>query len=87
MLWFHIFAYLKLINIINLLYVSKSPNEAVNGYNQFKDYRNLARTVIDTTELKRCFMKHFDKLIIRLCGQFTFNTMLYLRYSLESMKR
>ena len=86
MLWFHIFAYLKLINTINLLFVSKSLNEVVNGYNQFKDHRNLSRTVIDTTELNRCFMKHFDKLIIRLCGHFPFYTTLYLRYNLESMK-
>ena len=32
-------------------------------------------------------MNHFDKLIVRLCRQFTFNTTLYLRYSLESLKR
>ena len=32
-------------------------------------------------------MKYFDKLIIRLCGQFIFNTTLYSRYSLESLKR
>ena len=62
-------------------------NQVVNGYKQFKDHRNLARTVIDTTELNRCFMKHFYKLVIRLCDQFTFNTTLYLRYSLESLKR
>ena len=31
-------------------------------------------------------MNHFDKLIVRLCGRFTFNTTLYLRYSLESLK-
>ena len=33
------------------------------------------------------FMKHFDKLIIRLYGQFTSKTTFYLRYSLESLKR
>ena len=38
-------------------------------------------------KLNECFMNHFDKLIVRLCGQFTFNTTLYLRYSLESLKR
>ena len=31
-------------------------------------------------------MNHFDKLIIRISCQFTFNTMLYLRYSLELLK-
>ena len=77
MWWFQIFIYSKLIDIINLLFVS-SLNEVVDGYKQFKDHLNLARTVIDTTELNRCFMNHFGKLIIRLCGQFTFNTMLYL---------
>ena len=79
--------YLKLIDIINLLFVSKSLNENVTGYKQFKDHRNLTRTVIDTNKLNDFFMKHFDKLIIRLCGQFTFNARLYLRYSLESLKR
>ena len=87
MWWFHIFIYLKLIDIITLLLASKSLNEVANGYKQFKDHRNLFRKVIDTTELNRCFMKHFDELIIRLFGQFTFNTTLCLRYSLESLKR
>ena len=32
------------------------------------------------------FMNNFDKLIIRLSCQFNFNTMSYLRYSLESLK-
>ena len=32
-------------------------------------------------------MNHFDKLIIRLSCEFTFNAKLYLRYSLESLKR
>ena len=86
MWWFHSFIYLKLIDIISLLFVLKSLNEVVNGYKQFKDHRNLARTVIDTIELNKCFMKYFDKLVIRLCGQFAFNTTLYLRYSLESLK-
>ena len=86
MWWFHSFIYLKLIGIFSLLFVLKSLNEVVNGYKQFKDHRNLARTVIDTTELNKCFMKYFDKLVIRLCGQFAFNTTLYLRYSLESLK-
>ena len=82
--YFHLFtAYY----IINHLYVSKRLNELFNGYKQFKDHRNLARTVTDTSKLIECFMNHFDKLIIRPCGQFTFNTMLYLRYSLESLKR
>ena len=75
----------KLTEIINLLFVSKSLNEIVNGCKQFKDHRNLARTVIDTNKLIEFFMKHFD--IIRLCGPFTFSTTLYLRYSLESLKR
>ena len=79
--------YLKLIDIINLLFVSKSLNEDVTGYKQFKDHRNLTRTVIDTNKLNDFFVKHFDKLIIRLCGQFTFNARLYLRYSLEALKR
>ena len=61
MWWFHIFIYLKLIDIINL-------HEVVNGYKQFEDHPSLAKTVIDTTELNSSFMKHFDKLIIRLCG-------------------
>ena len=73
--WFHVFIYLKLIDIINLLFVSKSLNEVVHGYKQFKDRRNLARTVTDTNKLNECFMNHFDKLIIKFCGQFTFNTM------------
>ena len=76
--------YLKLIDITNLLFVSKSLNEDVTGYKQFKDHPNLIRTDIDTNKLNDFFMKHFDKLIIRLCGQFTFNARLYLRYSLES---
>ena len=87
MWWFHVFIYLELIDIINLLFVSKSLNEVVNGYNQCKDLSNLARTVINTNKLNDCFIKYFDKLIIRLCGQFTFNTTLYLRFSLESLKR
>ena len=64
--WFHTFTYLKLIDIIKLLFVSKSLNE---------------------NSLNHLLMKYFDKLIIRLCGQFTFNTSLYLKYSLESLKR
>ena len=32
-------------------------------------------------------MKHFDKLIIRLCGQFTFNRTLHLKHIPESSKR
>ena len=84
MWWFHIFIYLKLVDIINLIFVWKSFNEIVNGYKQFKDHRNLARTVIDRNKLNECLMNHFDELIIRLSGQFTFNTSLYLRCSLES---
>ena len=38
-------------------------------------------------ELKNCLIKYFDELIIRLCGQFTFNAALYSRYRLESVKR
>ena len=87
MWWFHIFIYLKRIDIIKVLFVSKSLNEVVNGYTEFKDHRNLARTVIDTNSLNHLFMKYFDKLIIRLCGQFTFNISLYLKYNLESLKR
>ena len=60
-----------------------SLNEVFNGYKHFKDQLNLARTIIDTIRL---FMKNFDKLIIRLCGQFTFNRTLYLKYSPESLK-
>ena len=52
-----------------------------------KDLHNLATTVINTNKLNDCFIKYFDKLIIGLCGQFIFNTTLYLRYSLESLKR
>ena len=84
MWWFHIFIYLKLVDIINLIFVWKSFTEIVNGYKQFKDHRNLARTVIDRNKLNECLMNHFDELIIRLSGQFTFNTSLYLRCSLES---
>ena len=43
--------------------------------------------VIETDKLNECFMNHFDKLIIRLKCQFTFNAKLYLRYSLELLKR
>ena len=86
MWWLRIFIYLKLIDISNLLFVSKSLNEVVNAYKQFEDHCNLARTVINTIELNKCFMKYFDKLIIKICGQFTFNTTLYLRYSLELLK-
>ena len=82
MWWLRIFIYLKLIDISNILFVSKSLNEVVNAYKQFEDHCNLARTVINTIELNKCFMKYFDKLIIKICGQFTFNTTLYLRYSL-----
>ena len=71
--------------MIKLLFVLKNLNEVVYGYTKFKDHRNLARTVIETNSLNHCFMKYFDKLIIRLCGQFTFNTT-YLRYNLESLK-
>ena len=87
MLWFHVFIHLKLIYIISLLFGSKSLNEVISGYNEFKDHRNLAKTVIDQIELNNCFIKYFDKLINRLCGQFTFNATSYLRYSLESLKR
>ena len=79
--WFHIFIHLKLIDIFNLLFASKRLNEVVNHYKRFKDHRILAKTFIDTYKLNECFMNHFDKLIIRLKCQFTFNTMLYLRYS------
>ena len=43
--------------------------------------------VIETDKLNECFMNHFDKLIIRLSCQFTFNAKVYLRYSLELLKR
>ena len=43
--------------------------------------------VIETDKLSECFMNHFYKLIIRLSCQFTFNAKLYLRYSLELLKR
>ena len=65
----------------------KRLNEVVNGYIQFKDHRNLAKTVIDTDKVNECSMNHFDELIIRLSCQFTFNKTLYLRYSLELLKR
>ena len=51
--------YLKLIDIINLLFVSKSLNEDVTGYKQFKDHRNLTRTVIDTNKLNDFFNETF----------------------------
>ena len=82
----HIFIYLTLIETINLPFVSKSFNEVVNGYKEFEDRRNLAKTVIDRKKLNECFMNHFEEVIIRFCGQFTFNTTLYLIYSLELQK-
>ena len=90
--WFYIFIYLKLIDIINLLFISKSLNEVAGGYKQFKNHRNLARTlliriIIDKNKFHDLFMNQFDQLIIRLCGQFDFNTTFYLRYSPESLKR
>ena len=90
--WFYIFIYLKLIDIINLLFISKSLNEVAGGYKQFKNHRNLARTllvriIIDKNKFNDLFMNQYDQLIIRLCGQFDFNTTLYLRYSPESLKR
>lgn len=57
-----------------LLFASKNFNEVVNGYTNFKDHRNLASTVIDTNKLNHLFMKYFEKQIIRLFGQLTFNT-------------
>ena len=82
MWWFHIFICLKLIDISNLPFVLKSLNEVVSGYTKFKDHHNIARTVINTNKLNDCFIKYFDKLIIKLIiiwGQFTFNAILYLR--------
>ena len=78
----HIFIYLTLIETISLPFVLKSFNEVVNGYKEFEDRRNLAKAVIDRNKLNECFMNHFDELIIRFYGQFTFNTTLYLIYSL-----
>ena len=52
---------------------------------KIKDH--LAKTVINRDKLNECFMNHFDKFIIRLSCQFTFNAMLYLRFCLESLKR
>lgn len=77
------FYFYQLIDIFNLLFVSKRLIEIVNRYKRFEDRRILAKTVIDTENLNQYFMSHFDKLIIRLSCQFTFNKMLYLRYSLE----
>ena len=85
MWWFHVFIYIKRFDIINFLFVSKSLNKVVNGYTQF-NHRNLARKVINTNKLTDCFIKYFDKRIIRFCGQVNFNTTLYLRYCLESLK-
>ena len=63
----YFFIYLKLIDIINLLFVSKSLNEIVN----------LARIVIDTTKLNKCFIKYFD---INLLLNFVGSSLLIQRY-------
>ena len=66
------FFYLRIIDIIRLLFHSRRVNEIVYSSKQFSNYCTLSNSIIDKSGLYECFMKRHDELIERLPFSFSF---------------
>ena len=84
--WFEILKYLKVVEIIRLLFVSRRLNEIIFSSKQYKKYRNLSNLVVDKNKLYDCFKQRYNELIDRLTFSFSFIDCLYFIHRLEILK-
>ena len=87
MLGFEILKYLKIIEIMRLLFVSRRLNEIVFSSKQYTKHRSLSNLAVDKNKLYHCFKQKYNELIDRLTFNFNFIDCLYFKYRLEILKK
>ena len=86
--WFQIFRYLQIVDILRLLLVSRRLDKNVFFLSkQYTKYHNLSNLTVDKNKLYDWFKQKYEKLIDRLTFSFSFIDCLYFKYRSENKKK